>query len=212
MTLESRVAKHVFEATADSVGSSAMHTAHASLIDIVGVTLAGSRDPSVRLLADMEAGWGGSPGGQCRVLGRGGTVQAPSAALANGAASRVLDFDDVVDALGTHPSVTIFPPLLAVAELLPRPVSGRSTSFRPGYGTGQTTVWVVNTTAWPEPCRGPLPSRCWAHSQPGAARPRDAPGTGTPVNALVPFPPAARRQPLSGAERQSVTTVRSSPW
>ncbi|MFE3781113.1 MmgE/PrpD family protein [Amycolatopsis sp. NPDC059090] len=124
MTLESRVAKHVFEATADSVGSSAMRIAHVSLIDIVGVTLAGSRDPSVRLLADMEAGWGGSPGGQCRVLGRAGAVQAPSAALANGAASRVLDFDDVVDALGTHPSVAIFPPLLAVAELLPQPVSG----------------------------------------------------------------------------------------
>jgi 2-methylcitrate dehydratase PrpD len=135
MTLESRIAKHVFEATAESVGSSAVHTAHTSLIDILGVTLAGSRDPSVRLLAEMEAGWGGSPGGRCRVLGREGTLQAPSAALANGAASRVLDFDDVVDALGTHPSVAIFPPLLAVAELLPRPVSGPE--FLTAFAVGQ---------------------------------------------------------------------------
>ncbi|MFP3435261.1 MmgE/PrpD family protein, partial [Paraburkholderia sp. SIMBA_061] len=67
--------------------------------------------------------------------GRTRALPAPAAALLNGAASRVFDFDDVVDSLGTHPSVAIFPPLLAVAELSRKPISGLE--FLMAFAIGQ---------------------------------------------------------------------------
>ncbi|WP_175735600.1 MmgE/PrpD family protein [Burkholderia ambifaria] len=133
MTLEKRIATHVINATPESVGPLAIQTAHTSLIDILGVTLAGSCDPGVKLLADIVEQWGGAE--QCIVLGRTRALPAPAAALLNGAASRVFDFDDVVDSLGTHPSVAIFPPLLAVAELSRKPISGLE--FLMAFAIGQ---------------------------------------------------------------------------
>lgn len=133
MTLEARIARYVTDATPKSVGAPAIQIAKLSLIDILGVTLAGSCDPEVKQLADVVEQWGGN--GQCRVLGRQSALPAPSAALLNGAASRVFDFDDVVDSLGTHPSVAIFPPLLAMAELIGKPVSGLD--FLTAYAVGQ---------------------------------------------------------------------------
>ncbi|QQC64386.1 MmgE/PrpD family protein [Paraburkholderia ginsengisoli] len=133
MTLEKRIAKYLIDATPESVGPRAIHTAHSSLIDILGVTSAGASDPEVNLLADIVEQWGGAE--QCRVLGRSRALPAPAAALLNGAASRVFDFDDVVDSLGTHPSVAIFPPLLAVAELSTKPVNGLD--FLTAFAIGQ---------------------------------------------------------------------------
>ncbi|SIT48323.1 conserved hypothetical protein [Paraburkholderia piptadeniae] len=133
MTLEMHIARHVIDATPESVGKPAVQVAQKSLIDILGVTLAGSSEPEVRLLADVVEQWGGE--GQCRTLGRQRALPAPSAALLNGAASRVFDFDDVVDSLGMHPSVAIFPPLLAVAELTEKPISGLD--FLVAYAVGQ---------------------------------------------------------------------------
>lgn len=133
MTLEMRIAKHVIDATPKNVGEAAIQVAQKSLIDILGVTLAGSCDPEVRVLAGVVERWGGEE--QCHTLGRHRSLPAPLAALLNGAASRVFDFDDVVDSLGTHPSVAIFPPLLAVAELIGKPVSGLD--FLTAYAVGQ---------------------------------------------------------------------------
>ncbi|WP_175996479.1 MmgE/PrpD family protein [Burkholderia stabilis] len=115
MSLESDLTQYCDRLTFSRIDPAAIALAKHSLIDIIGVSLAGSRDAEVELLANVIEHWGGRP--EARVIGRASRLPAPSAALLNGAAARSLDFDDVADPLGTHPSVAIFPPLLAIAEL-----------------------------------------------------------------------------------------------
>ena len=116
MSVESEIIEYCDNLTFADLSPGAVSVAAHSLIDVLGVLLAGSRDAGVQTLASVIEDWGGKA--ESRVLGRGTRLPAPAAALLNGAASRVLDFDDVGDPLGTHPSVAILPPLLAIADLL----------------------------------------------------------------------------------------------
>lgn len=88
-------------------------TTRQSILDITGVTIAGSGRPEIDLLRNTLTHYYRS--GRCPVLGTPFLLSGLGAALFNGAASRVLDFDDVVDPLGTHPSVAVFASLLSVA-------------------------------------------------------------------------------------------------
>ncbi|MFJ4371361.1 MmgE/PrpD family protein [Pseudomonas japonica] len=120
MTLEARLIRYCDDLTYAAIDPAAVEIASRSLLDALGVSLAGARDDGVRVLAGIVEDWGGQP--QSRVLGRRQALPAPAAALLNGAAARVLDFDDVADPLGTHPSVAILPPLLAIADLVDAPL------------------------------------------------------------------------------------------
>jgi 2-methylcitrate dehydratase PrpD len=103
------------------------------LLDYLGVAIAGAGEPLVRMLFDEMREAGGA--GQASVIGHGALLPVLSAALVNGAAAHVLDFDDVNVAMPGHPSVAILPGLLALAEL--ERVSGRDlgTAFVAGYET-----------------------------------------------------------------------------
>ena len=111
-------------------------------LDWVGVALAGAREPlSEILLAEIEEA-GGNP--QATVLGRRLKVPALQAALVNGAASHALDYDDVNTAMAGHPSVPVFPGLLALAEK--RGASGRDfiAAFIAGFETECRLGLLVN--------------------------------------------------------------------
>ncbi len=84
------------------------------ILDWLGVTLAGAGEPLSRILQEEMAEEGGNP--QAAIIGTGlrGTIQ--QAALANGAASHALDYDDVHTAMSGHPTVPVVPGLLALAE------------------------------------------------------------------------------------------------
>lgn len=133
MSLETQITRYCDALKFSSIDPRAVFVAQQSLIDILGVALAGSRDAGVQVLAAVIEHWGGMP--QCRVLGRRSRLPAPSAAMLNGAAARVLDFDDVADPLGTHPSVAILPPLLAIADLRADTVTHQD--FLTAYVAGQ---------------------------------------------------------------------------
>lgn len=120
MTLEARITQYCDDLTFSAIDPAALEIASRSLLDALGVSLAGARDEGVKVLAGIVEQWGGQP--QSRVLGRQQALPAPAAAMLNGAAARVLDFDDVADPLGTHPSVAILPPLLAIADLVDKPI------------------------------------------------------------------------------------------
>lgn len=104
-----------------------------ALLDWFGVALGGSTDPLVQILIDdaLEEG----EEGPSRLIGRAERVIAARAALINGAASHALDFDDVNKKMSGHPSVTVAPAVLALAEQ--RDLSGRETidAFVVGYET-----------------------------------------------------------------------------
>src|SRR5215203_7194419 len=84
------------------------------LLDWLGVTLAGSREPLAQMLRDEVAEQGGRP--QATLIGTDARASTQQAALVNGAASHALDFDDVHLVMNGHPSVPVLPALLALAE------------------------------------------------------------------------------------------------
>jgi len=108
----------------------AIHWAKVGILDTVGVTLAGSSDPSATLVAGVL-----SSGGPSLVLGTGKRTSALDAALVNGTASHALDFDDCNNTLGGHPSAPILPALFALADEIG--ASGRDfiTAYVAGFET-----------------------------------------------------------------------------
>ena len=85
-----------------------------AILDWVGVTVAGSTEPLVTVLA--EDATANESAGSCTLVGRTKSTTATSAALVNGAASHALDFDDVNRRLRGHPTVAVLPAVLACAE------------------------------------------------------------------------------------------------
>ncbi len=91
---------------------SALHWAKVGIIDTLGVTLAGSREPAARLCAkSLDLGEGPS-----LLLGSSLRTGALDAALVNGTASHALDFDDCNNTMGGHPSAPVLSALLPLAD------------------------------------------------------------------------------------------------
>jgi 2-methylcitrate dehydratase PrpD len=103
--------------------------------------------PWSRIVIDYAERTG--PGGSSRILGRGSAVQAPSAALANGALAHAFELDALTrPGAGAHPGATVLPPALAVAQqagvastgrdLITAFVAGNEVMIRIGRATGHT--------------------------------------------------------------------------
>ena len=84
------------------------------VLDWIGVTLAGSREDAGRIVREEALEEGGAP--QATILGDGARTSVAHAALVNGTASHALDYDDVHFAFLGHPTVTVMPAVLALAE------------------------------------------------------------------------------------------------
>jgi 2-methylcitrate dehydratase PrpD len=84
------------------------------VLDWIGVALAGSVDALPRLLIDEALAEGGKP--LATVVGHRVRIAPLQAALINGSASHVLDYDDVNLSMNGHPTAAILPALLALGE------------------------------------------------------------------------------------------------
>ena len=84
------------------------------VLDWLGVTLAGSREDAGRIVREEALEQGGAP--QATLIGDGTRTNVTQAALVNGTASHALDYDDVQFAFLGHPTVTVMPAVLALAE------------------------------------------------------------------------------------------------
>ena len=92
----------------------ARHVMKLSLLDWCAVARAGVEEPVARIVRALVAEEGGRA--EATVVGLAERVPARAAALANGAASHALDYDDTHFAHIGHPSVGIIPAALALAE------------------------------------------------------------------------------------------------
>jgi 2-methylcitrate dehydratase PrpD len=103
------------------------------VLDWVAVALQGAREPLATILAEQVAAEGGN--GCATLIGRSRRVSPRQAALVNGAASHVLDYDDVNVRMMGHPTTPVLPAALALAES--RGGSGRDliVAFVAGYET-----------------------------------------------------------------------------
>jgi len=93
-----------------------------AVVDLFAAIIAARNDDGFRTLhrvvaEDMKPG-------PCTVIATGEKTTPSHAALLNGGAGHALDYDDVSDTLYGHPTVTLIPPLLAMAES--RGLSGRA--------------------------------------------------------------------------------------
>lgn len=100
-------------------------------LDWFAVTLAGARDPLVDLLVDEALAEGGTAA--ATVVGRGKRLTRSQAALVNGTASHVLDYDDVNLNVNGHPSAVLVPAVLAMAESVDAGGVDMLTAFLAGY-------------------------------------------------------------------------------
>jgi 2-methylcitrate dehydratase PrpD len=112
-TLRDHVVEEARAMDLEQLPESTMDYLRLAVLDWVGVTVAGSREPSARLLQGFAADEGGTQ--VSRALGTDLRMSARQAALVNGAAGHALDFDDM-GLGGTHPSVAILPAVFALAE------------------------------------------------------------------------------------------------
>jgi 2-methylcitrate dehydratase PrpD len=110
-----KIAEHVAGATYTGLPDAAVKAAKKVIIDLLGVTVAGSSSPESLQALGLVRSWGGH--GESRVLVHGDRVPAPNAGLVNGVMGRARDFDDVHEAAVLHPSVSVVPAALAAAEL-----------------------------------------------------------------------------------------------
>ncbi len=109
-----KIAAFVANTKADDIPQEMYDHARVAFMDWLAVTLGGQDDPLVKKLQTYTDKMGGSP--QATLIGRKTKKSVADAALINGAASHALDYDDTLVSFLGHPSVTLFPALLALAE------------------------------------------------------------------------------------------------
>ncbi len=114
MTLALELARRINAVRYEDLSSEAVHWAKVGILDTVGVTLAGAREETARIVENVIASGAGT--GTSLVFGGNRRASALDAALVNGAASHALDFDDCNNTLGGHPSAPILPGLFALAD------------------------------------------------------------------------------------------------
>jgi 2-methylcitrate dehydratase PrpD len=110
----SRLASFIVDTDGDRIPQTAYEHAKVAFMDWLAVTFAGKDDPLVKILIDYADLVGGNE--QATIIGHGMRKDVANAALINGSASHTLDYDDTLVSFLGHPSVTIFPALLALSE------------------------------------------------------------------------------------------------
>ena len=107
-----QIAKWVVTTNYEDIPPDAIRVANESCFDLLGVILAGSAQPVGEIIQKYVEDQGAA--GQATVLASGIESSLPNAALANGTMGHALDYDDF-GGFG-HPTVAIFPALLALGE------------------------------------------------------------------------------------------------
>ena len=114
MGLTRSIARFIVETDDADIPQDAYEHAKVAFMDWMAVTLAGKDDPLVAKLIHHSDVMGGYE--QATILGHGLKKNIAHAALINGAASHALDYDDSMKLFVGHPTVTLYPSLLAISE------------------------------------------------------------------------------------------------
>jgi len=108
------LANFVVESCFENLPEEVIKASKKCLLDWIGVTLIGAEDFSIRILIDLMEEMGGQR--QATILGYGKKTNVLNAALINGTASHILDYDDAHEGTRSHPSAPLIPALLAISE------------------------------------------------------------------------------------------------
>ena len=114
MTLARQMAERIVAMRSDNLPPAAIDWSKIGVMDTLGVALAGVREEAPATLAAVLGLQ--TTGGEALVLGTALRVSALDAALLNGVAAHVLDYDNTAANMGGHVSAVMVPALLAAAE------------------------------------------------------------------------------------------------
>lgn len=136
-TLVERIAEWSGSLTLDTVPEDVTHVAKRCIVDTVAVTLAASSNPLTgRVLEYANVAYGP---GEATVLGFGKRLSPVGAALVNGTAGHVLDFDDTSYTGIMHGSVVAMPAALAATEM----AGGQGRRFLEAFIAGSEVTYAM---------------------------------------------------------------------
>ena len=127
--------KNFSKVTFEDLPLEAITAAKKAILDTVGVMIAGSSVEGCQKLVKLLREWEGRQESSVAVFG--GKLPCNQAAQANGAMARAWEIDDITDKFPLHPSASIVPTCLAVAEYA-REISGKE--FITAVALGQDLV------------------------------------------------------------------------
>lgn len=107
------VAEHAVETDVSAAPDDVLQLARRTLIDTVGISIAARNEDAVRIVTQTAVESGAATS---TLLTTGARASAAAAALVNGTAAHALDYDDVTDQIYGHPSVVLWPAILAAGE------------------------------------------------------------------------------------------------
>lgn len=113
-TVAQRLADVAAEVARSGLGQDLREDVARRVLDVLGNSLAAADQPAARAVTGVASAWGGS--GQATAIASGVRLPAPAAALVNGTLAHSLDFDDTHLPSVLHPSSSVVPAALAVAE------------------------------------------------------------------------------------------------
>lgn len=121
------------------------HNAERSLIDWIAACLAGVGDPAAAKLRRVVATV--APDQAVSIIGTRQRTSAPFAALANGYASHLQDFDDVYNPVETtvHLGSCVWPVIFALAQIRPLGGAAAMASLVAGFETGARVACAAGT-------------------------------------------------------------------
>ena len=138
-----QVAEYIHKTDYSDLPEDVIEKAKLCLLDWVGVTLAGAREPISTITHDLVDSLGGDE--QSTIIGKGLKTNLLFASLVNGTNAHVLEFDDgLLDGPG-HPSAPIIPPILSLAEWKGLPGS----DFINAYTIGVQIFFSINAANSP---------------------------------------------------------------
>lgn len=133
--------QYISSVSFEDINPNAIAVAKKSTLDTLGAMLAGSNAAGVNTVVDLAKQWRGTE--EAHVIGWGDKLPAPLAALCNGTMARAMEIDDCLDFLPVHPSASIVPALLALAEMK-GDMSGRD--FLTSLAIGQDVIVRMGMT------------------------------------------------------------------
>ncbi|MEE8457729.1 MAG: MmgE/PrpD family protein [Acidimicrobiia bacterium] len=107
--------KFVTDVRSNGIPDTVQNDASERVIDIMGNALAALDEEPASIALDLVSDMGGA--GQATPIGSDNQLPAPNAALVNGTLAHALDFDDTHLPSVLHPSASVVPAALAVAEM-----------------------------------------------------------------------------------------------
>jgi len=115
MDVTARIARFVLDTKYEKIPLRAVETAKTAVLDCLGVALAGSKEASAKICAQIARQEGARE--ETTVIGQGFKSSALYAAFANGTAAHALDYDHSFTLMG-QPTAPIIPAAFSLAESL----------------------------------------------------------------------------------------------